>query len=142
MYNGQRRVVFPELTYEIITNYVNHYFSTYNVLFPLVNYKDFSRDVLGLVVRHGFGEGDPESVIALLVVALGKLALEGIYGQPIELGEPGRRSGIRGGTTELPPGLEFFNEARKRTGFLTTQCDMENIQVHLLTASVYHCIGT
>lgn len=139
--NGQRRVLFPKLTYEIMTNYMTHYFSTYNVLFPIVNYKEFSQDLLPTVARHGFGEGDMDSVIVLLVLALGQVAVEGSYGQRIDVNEGGRRSGIRGGTAEMPPGLDLFNEARKRQGFVNTQCNMENIQIHLLTASVYSPSG-
>lgn len=35
---------------------------------------------------------------------------------------------------ERPPGLLFFNEARKRMGFNLTECSLENVQIFALAA--------
>jgi hypothetical protein len=77
--------------------------------------------------------GDIDSVTALLVFALGEVAIEGSRGQPIEE-EGGRPSGVRGGSITRPPGLALFNEARKRIGFVLTEGELENVQIFSLAA--------
>lgn len=109
----------------------NAYFSTFNGLFPILDREEFVSDVLQVVARTGFGDSDFPSIIALLVFALGSAAEEGTYGLPLM-----PNSGIRGGTATRPPGLELFNEARRRLGFIMTQCNVENIQCLLLASSV------
>lgn len=96
--------------------------------------QNFISDTLTRVKAEGF-DGDTDSVIALLVFALGELAIEGSTGSPIEFHD-GRPSGIRGGTASRPPGLALFNEARKRLGFVFTQCNLENVQILSLAAYV------
>lgn len=94
------------------------------------------------VHTEGF-DGDTDSVIALLVFALGELAIEGSRGTPIGV-HNGRPSGLRGGSLRRPPGLALFNEARKRIGFVLTECDLENVQIFSLAACVvlFCCIST
>ncbi|KAH0544603.1 hypothetical protein FGG08_001252 [Glutinoglossum americanum] len=121
------RVVFPELSAEHMQNVSGLYFTTFNFLYPLLDRELFYAQTLHRVTTEGFGEGDVESVITLLVLALGQCAFDGSIGESVP-GESGRRSGIRGGTTERPPGLALFNEARRRMGFLMTQCELENVQ--------------
>jgi hypothetical protein len=69
------------------------------------------------------------------VFALGELAIEGSRGTPIS-SEKNRPSGVRGGSSQKPPGLALFNEARKRIGFVLTGCDLENVQIFSLAAFV------
>ncbi|KAH0559908.1 hypothetical protein GP486_003572 [Trichoglossum hirsutum] len=127
------RVVFPELSAEHMQNVSSVYFNTFNFLYPLLDRELFYAQALHKVTTEGFGEGDTESVIALLVLALGQCALDGSVGEPIA-GDPGEHSGIRGGTKERPPGLSLFNEARRRMGYLMTQCELENVQIFSLAA--------
>ncbi|OCL05195.1 hypothetical protein AOQ84DRAFT_299382 [Glonium stellatum] len=129
--NG-KRVLFAELTPDTMSKYSHAYFSTFNGLFPILDREEFVSDVLQVVARTGFGDSDFPSIIALLVFALGSAAEEGTYGLPLM-----PNSGIRGGTATRPPGLELFNEARRRLGFIMTQCNVENIQC-LLLASIYY----
>lgn len=96
--------------------------------------QNFVSDTLVKVHTEGFN-GDNDSVIALLVFALGELALLGSRGEPTEVYND-RPSGLRGGTPERPPGLALFNEARKRIGFVLTECDLENVQILSLAAYV------
>jgi hypothetical protein len=110
------------------------YFDTFNLMYPFMDRQDFISDTLTKVHTEGFG-GDPDSVIALLVFALGELAIEGSRGDPIEVYK-GRPSGVRGGTAAKPPGLALFNEARKRIGFVLTDRDLENVQIYSLAACV------
>jgi Fungal Zn(2)-Cys(6) binuclear cluster domain len=128
-----QRVQFPNLSRETMNMYTETFFNTYNVFYPLLDQEHFERTTLADVFAGGFGYGDYNSVIALLVFALGKMAYEGVYAQPVEMVE-NRTSGIRGGTLMRPPGLDIFNEARRRLGFLSTQFTLENIQILQLSA--------
>ena len=128
-----QRVVFSDLTVEHMQNVSSVYFNTFNFLYPLLDREAFYTNTLHKVTTEGFGEGDVESVIALLVMALGQCALDGSIGEPVP-DDSTRRSGIRGGTAERPPGLSLFNEARRRMGFLMTQCELENVQILSLAA--------
>jgi hypothetical protein len=97
--------------------------------------QNFISDTLTRVHTEGF-DGDIDSVIALLVFALGELAIDGSRGPPIS-SEKNRPSGVRGGSSLKPPGLALFNEARKRIGFVLTGCDLENVQIFSLAALYY-----
>jgi hypothetical protein len=131
---GGARITFPGLTREIMHQLATAYFDTFNFIYPFMDRQNFISDTLTKVYTEGFN-GDTESVIALLVFSLGELAIEGSRGNPIEVYN-GRASGVRGGTASKPPGLALFNEARKRIGFVLTECDLENVQIYSLAAYV------
>lgn len=132
---GVARVTFPDLTPQIMVDLANSYFDTFNLLYPFMDRQVFMSDILSRVQTEGF-DGDTESVLALLIFALGDLASNAIHGPPIE-SHRGRASGVRGGSADRPPGLALFNEARKRIGFVLTSCDLENVQIFSLAA----CVG-
>lgn len=129
------KVAFPTLTIQQIQEYTEAYFNSFNMLFPILNRESFMNEVVAPVMRDGYGDGDTASVLALLVFALGQVAVEGVFERPISVlnGVP---SGLRGGTSEKPPGLEIFNEARRRLGFVVSSCSLENVQILLLQAYV------
>lgn len=127
------RVKFDVLNEELMLKCIESYFNIFNVLYPLLVREDFDRNIFPDVLANGFGFGDFNSVIALLVFSLGKMAYDGVWGEPID-NTNGKSSGIRGGSASRPPGLDMFNEARKRLGFIATQTSIENIQVLQLTA--------
>jgi hypothetical protein len=129
------RVGFHALTSTRIHEYCDAYFNTYNILAPVLNRDTFMSDALSHVLQHGFAE-DAGSVLALLVLALGQVALEGVFEQPVSTIN-GIPSGFRGGTLERPPGLEIFNEARRRVGFVATLMSLENVQIMLLQGTYY-----
>lgn len=131
---GGSRVTFPALTRDMMHRLANSYFDTYNFLYPFMDRQNFFSDTLVRVHTEGF-DGDTDSVIALLVFALGELAIECSQGNPIEVYN-GRPSGVRGGSASRPPGLALFNEARKRIGFVFTRCDIETVQILSLAAYV------
>lgn len=85
---------------------------------------------------EGYADDDPQSVVALLVYTLGQLAIEGVFGNAIS-SHNGVPSGFRGGTAEKPPGLEIFNEVRRRLGFVMNTCTIEYVQIMLLQATYY-----
>ena len=132
---GGARITFPALTGDMMNRLATAYFDTFNFIYPFMDRQNFMSDTLTRVHTEGFN-GDTDSVIALLVFALGELAIEGSRGNPIEEHQ-GCPSGVRGGTSSRPPGLALFNEARKRIGFVLTRCDLENVHVFLLTALYY-----
>lgn len=129
---GGERFTFPDLSYDIMLRLANSYFDTFNLIYPFMDRQTFLSETMIKVSSEGFN-GDTDSVIALLVLALGELAAEGIRGMPLG-SYNGRNSGLRGGTLERPPGLALFNEARKRIGFVLTECDLENVQIFSLAA--------
>lgn len=131
---GGVRSTYPSLTRDTMLQLATAYFDTFNVIYPFMDRQTFISDTMPKVQSEGF-DGDTESVIALLVFALGELAMEGSRGNPINL-HGKRASGVKGGTAKRPPGLALFNEARKRIGFVLTQCDLENVQVYSLLACV------
>ncbi|KAH7317260.1 hypothetical protein BKA65DRAFT_541989 [Rhexocercosporidium sp. MPI-PUGE-AT-0058] len=115
---GGARITFPALTRNMMDRLATAYFDTFNFIYPFMDSQNFTSDTLTRAHTERFN-GDTDSVIALLVFALGELAIEGSRGNPIKVHQ-GRPSGIRGGTSSRPPRLALFNEARKRTGFVLT----------------------
>ncbi|KAF3067022.1 hypothetical protein GL218_08823 [Daldinia childiae] len=95
----------------------------------------FLSEVLPAMASHGFDESS-SSTLTCLVFALGEVAISAVQGAPLGRYK-GRPSGIRGGTIERPPGLVFFNEARKRMGFNLTECSLQNVQIFALAAIYY-----
>lgn len=130
------RYAFPSLTIQQIQEYTEAYFNTFNVLCPILNYDVFADEVVARLLREGYSDGDPQAVLALMVFSLGQVAIEGVFGQPIST-ENGLPSGFRGGTRAKPPGIEIFNEARRRLGFVVNTCSLENVQILLLQATYY-----
>jgi hypothetical protein len=131
---GGARVTFPALTRDIMHRLTTAYFDSFNMLYPFMDRQNFLSDILTRVYSEGF-DGDVESVMALLIFALGEVAIEGSQGDSIEE-HNGRPSGVRGGSHQRPPGIALFNEARKRIGFCLTGTELENTQIFSLAACV------
>jgi hypothetical protein len=133
MPNGtdELRAGFMKLTRENVRRMSDAYFNAFNVLLPILNRQTFLEDILEPILRNGFVDCDPQGCLVLLVLALDQAAIDGVYDSPISIIE-GNPSGLRGGTAERPPGLDLLNEARRRVGFITHQCILENVQIHLL----------
>lgn len=129
-------VSFPALTLQKVLKYCDAYFSTFNLLYPLLDQEAFMDEVVARSLREGYKDGDSGSVLALLVFALGQVAIEGVFDRPVSVLN-GKSSGFCGSSFAHPPGLGLFNEARRRLGFLATQCSLENVQIMLLQATYY-----
>lgn len=134
------RVGFRGMTMQRMQEYCDGYFNTFNVLAPILNRDTFLSESMSVVSQHGFVEGDQQSVLVLLVLALGQLAIEGVFERPVSMVN-GTPSGLRGGTIDQPPGIEIFNEARRRLGFVSTKMTLESVQIHLLLATYYEANG-
>nr|POE79322.1 hypothetical protein CFP56_07387 [Quercus suber] len=133
-------VAFPSLTLQSVQEYTDAYFNTFNILFPLLDREVFINEIVSHVLTTGYSDGDAHSVLALMVFALGQVAVEGVFGHPISMLD-GSASGFRGGTVDEPPGLALFNEARRRLGFIATQSTLENVQIMLLQAIYYQSMA-
>lgn len=127
------RVSFPTLSIQVVQRLTDAYFKTFNLLFPILDRDYFWNTIVNKLINQGYSDGDPDAVLALMVFALGQVADEGTKGSPINA-NANLTSGIRGGTADRPPGLAIFNEARRRLGFVVTQCELENVQILLLQA--------
>ncbi|KAH8803488.1 hypothetical protein F5884DRAFT_805692 [Xylogone sp. PMI_703] len=122
-----------EIPYATIVLWVDMYFDTFNFIHPLLDRQLFFRDTLHTSLGAGsvqdFEQTERNVVLTLLVIALGQLALEGTIGEE----DPGEN----GGSNEQPPGLLYFNEARRRLGFIETAYSLEVVQIQAL-ASLYY----
>jgi hypothetical protein len=123
---------FPSLTSQKVDEYSTTYFSTFNTMFSLLILDEFMSNVVAKVLRHGYRDDDHESVIALLVFALGQLAVEGAISPPA-----GTNDSVRHSTIERPSGLKIFNEAHRRTDMVVTQRCLSNVQIMLLQATYF-----
>lgn len=130
------RVYFTDLTTDRVQIYTSAYFSTFNAVYPIIDESLFMSQTLPTQMNNGFGYGDAPSVLTLLVLALGQLAVESLNEAPIATvdGEP---SGICGGSVTTPPGLELFNEARARIASFKLIPDAISVQVLILQATYF-----
>ncbi|KAK4142590.1 uncharacterized protein C8A04DRAFT_13061 [Dichotomopilus funicola] len=124
------------LNWDTMQRLGNAYFDSINLLCPILSRQSFMGDTLPALFNHGLNNNNMTSTIAFLVFALGEVAIAGTEGPPIHIYN-GRASGIKGGTSDRPPGLDLFNEARRRMGFNLTECTVENVQIFEL-ASLYY----
>ncbi|KAI1446410.1 hypothetical protein F5Y02DRAFT_74262 [Annulohypoxylon stygium] len=123
------------MNWDTMQRLTKSYFDTFNLIYPILDRQVFQTEILPTIANQGFDESS-SSTLACLIFALGEVAISAVQGAPITT-RKGRPSGIRGGTVERPPGLLFFNEARKRMGFNLTECSLENVQMFSLAAIYY-----
>ncbi|KAG8674456.1 hypothetical protein FPOAC2_00477 [Fusarium poae] len=128
----------PSVDWETVQRLSKGYFDVINTFYPIMDRQWFNSHNLGSIISNGFHEGIIPSLV-LLVLALGEVALTtsevsiSAYKQ--------RPSGIKGGTIDRPPGLSYFNEARKRMGFALSEVSLENVQMFALAAIYYSSCG-
>lgn len=126
---------FPPIMVQDAHIYTEAYFHSFNAYRPIFDYESFSRDIVGKVLQDGFVDGDPQIVLALLVFALGQVAIEDSK-QPAFI-QREEWSGLRRSTPTEPPGTRMFNEARRRLGFVLNTGTLESVQILLLLATYY-----
>lgn len=127
--------VATSLTWDTMQTLCTAYFETFNLLHPIVDRHNFTTITLPAVAAAGFDDSI-EATLVHLVFALGEVAMLGTQGPPLRFFN-NRPSGVRGGTKTQPPGLIFFNEARRRMGYNLTDCSLENVQVYALVGIYY-----
>jgi hypothetical protein len=120
------------LTPTLVENLSQAYFRTFHCIFPLLDPNHFYDVALPQAIGTSFDENDPSSTLVLLVLALGTVAQEGSFGDPIVDEATGRRSGIRGGSAQRPPGLIYLNEALRRVGTMLPAYDLTVLQSFIL----------
>ncbi|OCK74871.1 putative C6 finger domain protein [Lepidopterella palustris CBS 459.81] len=139
-----------KLPLSLIKGLVNAYFAVFNRITPVLDKFHFFSSTLGTAMENDFGY-DVESCLVLNVLALGCLAVrayeEGNYplptcssAQPAGTGNSNQyfhRPDWYEVIAENPPGLRFFNEARKRTGFLLCDNELPNCQFYMLSGVYY-----
>ncbi|OJJ59978.1 hypothetical protein ASPSYDRAFT_915353 [Aspergillus sydowii CBS 593.65] len=116
------------------------FFATFNPFTPIMDKNFYFAFTLGAALESGFGY-TMESCIVLNIMALGCLAVhahqEGNYPLPGTRGNQFEPPEWMAVVHEEPPGLRFFNEARRRMGFLMCENDIQSCQFYLLS-SVYY----
>ncbi|KAM0410831.1 hypothetical protein ACHAPD_010643 [Fusarium lateritium] len=109
------------------------YFTTFNLATPILDQKTYFQRTLGIAIDGNFGICI-ESCIVLVVMALGLMgqrAMREAGFLPTPASSPYPNFGS--GQDEEMPGLDFFNEARKRFGFLMCEQDLQACQFYLLS---------
>lgn len=88
------------------------------------------------LLYEGYADDEPKAVLAFTVLALGQVAIEGAFENSAQHAS-GHDSGWLGGSMDRPPGLEFFNEARRRIGVVPVIYTLASVQILLLHATYY-----
>lgn len=128
----------PSVDWETVQRLSKGYFDVINTFYPIMDRQWFHSNTLSSIINNGFHEGVISSLV-LLVLALGEVALT-TSEVPISAYKQ-RPSGIKGGTIDRPPGLAYFNEARRRMGFALSEVSLENVQMLALAAIYYSSCG-
>lgn len=131
------------LPQSVVKGLSDAYFAVFHRNMPVLDKFQFYSSTLGLAMENEFGY-DIETCVVLNVLALGCLAVraheEGNFALPSRHSSSGRNF-VHPEWYDLvvddPPGLKFFNEARKRFGFLMCQTDIQAGQFYMLTTLYY-----
>ncbi|KAL4985202.1 hypothetical protein BDW68DRAFT_147966 [Aspergillus falconensis] len=119
------------------------FFATISPFTPIMDKNFYFALTLGAAIESGFGY-TMESCLVLIIMALGCLAVhahhEGDYPLPGTRGSHFESPDWLGVVQEEPPGLRFFNEARRRIGFLMCDNDIQSCQFYLLSSVYYQQI--
>jgi hypothetical protein len=131
------------LSQSVVKGLADAYFAVFHRNTPILDKFFFHSSTLGAAMENEFGY-DIESCLVLVVLALGCLAVktheEGDFALPSR-----HHSSVRGFnrpewyelTEDVIPGLKFFNEARRRFGFLMCQTDLQAGQFYMLSTLYY-----
>ncbi|KAJ5908445.1 hypothetical protein N7495_001127 [Penicillium taxi] len=124
----------------MIKGLADAFFGVFNPFTPIMDKSFFFSFTLGSAIESGFGH-TLESCIVLSVMALGCVAVlayqEGNYPLPGSQSHNFEHPEWMNVVYEEQPGLRFFNEARRRIGFLMCDNDIQSCQFYLLS-SVYY----
>ncbi|KAF2022393.1 hypothetical protein BU24DRAFT_430726 [Aaosphaeria arxii CBS 175.79] len=131
------------LPISVIRGLANAYFAVFHRSNPVLDKFYFFSHTLTQAMENDFGY-DIETSLVLVVLALGCLAVraheEGNFPLPSRyamVGEGFVRPDWYEYVLDEPPGLKFFNEARKRFGFLMCQSDLQTGQFYMLSTLYY-----
>lgn len=123
----------------MIKGLADAFFSVFNPFTPIMDKSYFFSFTVGSALESGFGYS-MESCIVLTVMALGCQAVlahqEGNYPLPGATSHRFEAPEWMNVVFEEQPGLRFFNEARRRIGFLMCDNDIQSCQFYLLSSWV------
>jgi hypothetical protein len=132
-----------DLPQSAVKGLADAYFAVFHRNMPILDKYHFFSNTLGVAMENEFGY-DIESALVLHVLALGCLAVktheEGDFALPSRHSSAGRgfvHPDWYELVTDDPPGLRFFNEARKRLGYLMVQNDLQTGQFYMLSTLYY-----
>jgi hypothetical protein len=128
-----------DLPFALVKGLCEAFFSLFHPFTPFMDKHFFFSFTLGTVIKHGFAS-TIETCLILNVMALGCLAVrayeEADFPLPGSFSDRFERPAWFDVAVEEPPGLCFFNEARRRMGFLMEKNDLSSCQYYLLSAYV------
>lgn len=132
-----------DLPQSVIKGLADAFFVVFHRTTPVLDKFFFYSTTMGMAMEKEFGY-DIESCLLLIVLALGCLAVqaheEGDFALPSKHASSSRgfvRPDWYSLVMDDPSGLKFFNEARKRFGFLMCQNDLEAGQFYMLSTLYY-----
>ncbi|KAF4821713.1 hypothetical protein CGCTS75_v010886 [Colletotrichum tropicale] len=97
------------------------YFSTFHLMHPVLDQEYFMKRTLSSAVSGKVPQESAECALVFLTIALAHMASTG--GASLEM-------------DNQPPGLHYFNEARRRMGFFTEESTIEAVQVFVLAGGL------
>ncbi|KAL2815278.1 hypothetical protein BDW59DRAFT_166868 [Aspergillus cavernicola] len=132
------------LSVSLVKELCHSYFSTLHLAHPIIDRAFYLRHTLPTAIHGVFGY-DIESCVVLVVMALGRWAKKGLAEASEPTAQTQRRSsrsgltpeGLNPNTDGNHPGLVFFNESRKRIGWLINDNCMQSCQYYLLSGLFY-----
>ncbi|KAL4938447.1 hypothetical protein BDV06DRAFT_231856 [Aspergillus oleicola] len=128
------------LRVSLIKELCDSYFATFHLAYPVVDRTFFLRHTLPTAVQGEFGY-DVESCVVLVVMALGCWSKLGLA-EVSEYAAQSQRRLSKGSLSQESlddniPGLAFFNESRKRIGWLVNENCLQSCQYYLLSGIFY-----
>ena len=121
-----------DLSISAVRELSDAYFATFNLMMPVLDRKFYFQRTLGTAINGGFGY-DADSCIALMTMALGCWGTQAVL-EARHLQQTSPLSNGHQAPDQSEKGLAFYNEARKRIGFLECDHSMEICQFYLLSA--------
>ncbi|KAF9894502.1 hypothetical protein FE257_006385 [Aspergillus nanangensis] len=107
------------------------YFSTFHLATPILDRDFYQRHTLSTAFNGNFGD-DMESCVVLVVMALGSWGKKALSEAGFRLSESD--SALSDDEDDIP-GLRFFNESRRRIGWLMNDNGIQSCQYYLLAGS-------
>ena len=132
---GHETDILADLSISRVRELSDAYFATFNLANPVLDRRQYFQQTLGNAINGGFGY-DADSCIVLMTMALGTFGMRALTEHPQHSPLSQVRSPLNAGSAESL-GLAFFDEARKRIGYLDGEHTMQACQFYLL-AVVYH----
>ncbi|KAF2114316.1 C6 zinc finger domain-containing protein [Lophiotrema nucula] len=132
-----------ELPLSVIKGLAEAYFNVFQRNTPVLDKFHFFSSTLGVAMENDFGY-DLDTCLVLNVLALGCLAVQAYEEGNFPLPSRGPTTSTTFDrpdwynlTLDDPSGLRFFNEGRKRMGFLMCQNDLQAAQFYMLSTLYY-----